>query len=68
MRAFSKNVGPLVETGVTEKPLSIALREIQAGVLEYHEIDPEAEAQARAEAAADPAFSFTDPFGDLGPA
>lgn len=62
-----ENVGPLVETGVQEKPLSIALREIQAGALECIAIDPEAEAAARADAAADPAFSFTDPFGDLGP-
>ncbi len=63
-----ENVGPLVETGMQEKPLSIALREVEAGVLQYHEIDPEAEAQARAEAAADPDFTFTDPFGDIDPA
>ena len=49
-----ENVGPLVETGVQEKPLSIALREIEADVLECAEIDPEAEAAARAEAAAEP--------------
>lgn len=29
-----EHVGPLVETGVQEKPLSIALREVNAGVLE----------------------------------
>ncbi|HET9127397.1 MAG TPA: DNA-directed RNA polymerase subunit omega [Propionibacteriaceae bacterium] len=63
-----ENVGPLVSTDVQEKPLSIALREIQAGLLEVTQIDPEAEAAARAEAAAEPDFSFTDPFGDLGPA
>lgn len=63
-----ENVGPLVETSVQEKPLSIALREVQAGLLEYKQIDPEEEARVRAEAAADPAFSFSDPFGDLGPA
>ena len=64
-----ENVGPLVETGVQEKPLSIALREIEAGVLEYTEIDPEAEAAARAEAAVStPDFNFDDPFGDLNPA
>ncbi|HSN43843.1 MAG TPA: DNA-directed RNA polymerase subunit omega [Propionibacteriaceae bacterium] len=62
-----ENVGPLVETGIQEKALSIALREIQAGALECIAIDPEAEAAARAEAAAEPAFSFSDPFGDLGP-
>src|SRR3569623_225825 len=28
-------VGPLVATGVQEKPLSIALREINAGLLEF---------------------------------
>ena len=63
-----ENVGPLVDTGVQEKPLSIALREIQAGVLEVTQIDPEAEAAARAEAAADPGFTFSDPFSDLDPA
>ena len=55
-------VGPLVETHAQEKPLSIALREVQAGQLQYTQIDPEAEAAARAEAQADPDFSF-DPFG-----
>jgi len=38
-----ENVGPLVEHGVNEKPLSIALREVNAGVLELKEIDPNAE-------------------------
>ncbi|GAA0345617.1 MAG: DNA-directed RNA polymerase subunit omega [Micropruina glycogenica] len=59
-----ENVGPLVDTGVQEKPLSIALREVNAGVLECTEIDPEAEAAARAEAEADPDFSDLDPFSD----
>ncbi|MDN5563607.1 MULTISPECIES: DNA-directed RNA polymerase subunit omega [Luteococcus] len=64
-----ENVGPLVETGVQEKPLSIAMREIQADVLECLEIDPEAEAAARVAAAADPDFSLVaDPFGDIDPA
>ncbi|MGO4957754.1 DNA-directed RNA polymerase subunit omega [Luteococcus sp. Sow4_B9] len=64
-----ENVGPLVETGVQEKPLSIAMREIQADVLECTEIDPEAEAAARAEAAVDPDFAMiADPFGDIDPA
>ncbi len=59
-----ENVGPLVEPGLQEKPLSIALREIQAKQLVCSPIDPEAEAAARAEAAADPAFSLVaDPFG-----
>ena len=30
------HVGPLVETSVQEKPLSIALREVNAGVLDLH--------------------------------
>ncbi|MGL5405527.1 MAG: DNA-directed RNA polymerase subunit omega [Propionibacteriaceae bacterium] len=61
-----ENVGPLVETTVQEKPLSIALREVASGMLEYTEIDPEAEAAARAAAAADPEFSLD--FGDEEPA
>ena len=61
-------VGPLVTPGVAEKPLSIALREVQAGHLQYTEIDPAAEAAARAEAFSDPDFTLTDPFSDLDPA
>jgi len=57
-----ENVGPLVDIGVQEKPLSIALREIAADMLGCTQIDPEAEAAARAEAVADPDFSL-DPFG-----
>lgn len=57
-----ENVGPLVDIGLQEKPLSIALREINADVLECTQIDPEAEAAARAAAAADPDFGF-DAFG-----
>ena len=34
-------VGPLLETGVQEKPLSIALREINADLLTVEDIDPE---------------------------
>ncbi len=61
-----ENVGPLVDNGVTEKPLSIAMREIQAGVLEVTEIDPEAEAAARAEAVEQtPDLTFSDPFADF---
>ncbi|MGW6200132.1 DNA-directed RNA polymerase subunit omega [Kribbella sp. NPDC055110] len=41
-------VGPLVETHVQEKPLSIAMREINEGVLTCTDIDPEAEAEASA--------------------
>lgn len=54
-----ENVGPLVETGVQEKPLSIAMREIGSGMLEVTEIDPEAEAAARA-ALADTEFDLGD--------
>ncbi len=32
-------VGPLVETEVQEKPLSIALREINAGLLSHEKVD-----------------------------
>lgn len=63
-----ENVGPLVATEVQEKPLSIALREIQGGLLECQEIDPVAEAAARAEADAAPSFDFADPFADINPA
>lgn len=35
-----ENVGPLVETRVQEKPLSIALREINAGLLTMTEVEP----------------------------
>ncbi len=59
-----ENVGPLVETGVQEKPLSIALREVNAGVWECPQMDPEAEAAAPAPADADPAFNDLDPFSD----
>ena len=41
-------VGPLVETTPQEKPLSIAMREINEGVLTCTDIDPEAEAEAAA--------------------
>jgi DNA-directed RNA polymerase subunit omega len=47
-------VGPLVETHVQEKPLSIAMREINEGVLTVTDIDPEAEAAAEAAAKQDP--------------
>lgn len=59
-----ENVGPLVSAAPQEKPLSIALRELNEGLLEYHEVDP-AEVQAEQDAAeADPSFSFVDPFAD----
>jgi DNA-directed RNA polymerase subunit omega len=36
------HVGPLVETTVQEKPLSIALREVNAGKLACIDVDPDA--------------------------
>ena len=39
------HVGPLVETAVQEKPLSIALRELNEGKLRAIDIDPDAEAE-----------------------
>jgi len=48
------NVGPLVETSVQEKPLSIALREVNAGVLSCTDLDSETPA----------AESADDAFGD----
>ena len=60
-------VGPLVETYVQEKPLSIAMREIDAGLLTSEPFDPaqaatEAAAQAAEEAAATSAAAPVDPF------
>ena len=62
-----ENVGPLVESAPQEKPLSIALREINEGLLVCEEIDPEAAPLAPLHAIADPQFSFgEDAFADLG--
>ena len=55
-----ENVGPLVESVPQEKPLSIALREVDADVLEYQQIDPLAEAEMKAHTSVDPRFSFSD--------
>jgi DNA-directed RNA polymerase subunit omega len=41
-------VGPLVDTHVQEKPLSIALREINEDLLTCEEYDPEAEPEVAA--------------------
>ena len=57
-------VGPLVETHVQEKPLSIALREINEDLLTCEDVDPAmlaAEEEARAQAAMDASFGG-DPF------
>ena len=43
-------VGPLVDTHVQEKPLSIALREINADLLTCEDIDPDAEGDTPTEA------------------
>ena len=45
-------VGPLVDTHVQEKPLSIALREINDDLLTCEDIDPAAEAAAAEQASA----------------
>ncbi|MCL2316717.1 MAG: DNA-directed RNA polymerase subunit omega [Actinomycetia bacterium] len=64
-----ENVGPLVESTPQEKPLSIALREVDADVLEYQQIDPQAELDLKAQAVIDPKFSFgDDAFADITPA
>ncbi len=53
-------VGPLVDTHVQEKPLSIALREINGDLLTCEDIDPaELAAEEAAAAAADPSTSRT---------
>jgi len=57
-------VGPLVDTHVQEKPLSIALREINEDLLTCVDIDPaEIAAEAEAEAAAR-AAQVESPFGE----
>ena len=57
-------VGPLVETHVQEKPLSVALREIDAGLLTKRPVAPE---DGDAGAAVDTTFSagFATDFGDV---
>ena len=57
-------VGPLLETEVQEKPLSIALREINDDLLTCEDIDPEeaaAEALAAAAAAEQPPTPAAEP-------
>ena len=46
-------VGPLVDTHVQEKPLSIALREINDDLLTCEDVDPEAEAESQTTAGAE---------------
>lgn len=53
-------VGPLVDTHVQEKPLSISLREINEDLLTCTDVDPAelaAEDEARTQAAADDSFA-----------
>jgi DNA-directed RNA polymerase subunit omega len=58
-------VGPLVDTHVQEKPLSIALREINADLLTCVDIDPEeAAAEGIAAQAAEQAAVTPDPSSD----
>jgi DNA-directed RNA polymerase subunit omega len=52
-------VGPLVDTHVQEKPLSIALREINEDLLTCEDIDP---AEIAAQEAAAQAAAVVDPF------
>ena len=52
-------VGPLVDTHVQEKPLSIALREINEDLLTCEEYDPEAEPVNLDQPATQPAASDT---------
>jgi DNA-directed RNA polymerase subunit omega len=54
-------VGPLVDTHVQEKPLSIALREINEDLLTCEDIDPDEVAAAEAAAAAAGAERPTPP-------
>ena len=55
-----ENVGPMVAAAPEEKPLSIALREMNEGLLQYTQVDPAEEAAKAPEA--DPAFDFVNPF------
>ncbi len=56
-------VGPLVDTHVQEKPLSIALREINEDLLTHTEFDPEAESVAADLGDGTPASDFAVDFG-----
>ena len=49
------HVGPLVETTVQEKPLSIALREVNEGKLQVVDIDPDAPVDEDADPRFEPA-------------
>jgi DNA-directed RNA polymerase subunit omega len=49
------HVGPLVETTVQEKPLSIALREVNEGKLSCTDVDPDAQLDEETESGFEPA-------------
>jgi DNA-directed RNA polymerase subunit omega len=49
------HVGPLVETTVQEKPLSIALREVNEGKLSCVDVDPDASVDDDTESPFEPA-------------
>ena len=56
-------VGPLVDTHVQEKPLSIALREINEDLLTCEDVDPAelaAEEEARTQGALDASFTANE--------
>jgi len=55
-------VGPLVETYVQEKPLSIAMREIDAGLLTAEPFDPAQEAATAQAVQAAETLAAADPF------
>ena len=58
-------VGPLVDTHVQEKPLSIALREINEDLLTCEDVDPATlagEEEARTQAALDASFGASPTF------
>ncbi len=54
-------VGPLVDTHVQEKPLSIALREINGDLLTCEDIDPDAAIEPAAQSSTQPS---TQPSAD----
>ncbi|GAA2247991.1 hypothetical protein GCM10010401_22310 [Rarobacter faecitabidus] len=63
-----EHVGPLVESRVQEKPLSIAMREINQGLLTMDEIDPNAVPSEKDLADLDAEFGSADAgFGDDNP-
>lgn len=59
-------VGPLVETHVQEKPLSVALREIDAGLLTIQPSDTEADYETGYTGSTSPDAGFGGDFGAEG--